>query len=122
MKKVLLLSLGLVMGFGAFAQKQVVRVEQGSKKATAVKVDVQKDIYTGTSVINNYAPQAKQSVVVNRYLNFEDAETMWTHYDLQSNGAVSNRLYQRADGSVAVVATMSHEDNQTVSDRGTGYN
>jgi hypothetical protein len=31
-------------------------------------------------------------------------------------------MYQLPDGSVGVVATMSHEPNQSASDRGTGYN
>ena len=31
-------------------------------------------------------------------------------------------MYQTPDGSVAITGTMSHEPNQTASDRGTGYN
>ena len=120
MKKVLLLSLGLVMGFSAFAQNRVVKAEKAAK-ATAVKKAVGNDISTEVSVLD-YSSQARQSVVSNRWANFEESETMWTYYDLQSNFQVSNRMYQLNDGSVAVAATMSHEDNQTVSDRGTGYN
>ena len=45
-----------------------------------------------------------------------------TTYDLQSNSYVANRMYQMPDGSVGVVATMSHQYNQSASDRGTGYN
>ena len=50
------------------------------------------------------------------------SEVMWTSYDLQSNGFVSNRMYQRSDGTMGVVATMSHDYNTSVADRGTGYN
>lgn len=120
MKKVLLLSLGLVMGFSAFAQNRVVKAEKAAK-ATAVKKAVGNDISNTTSVLD-YSSQARQSVVTNRAENFEESETMWTFYDLQSNFQVSNRMYQHNNGSVAITATMSHQDNQTVSDRGTGYN
>ena len=120
MKKVLLLSVGLVMGFSAFAQNRVVKAEKAAK-ATAVKKAVGNDISNTTSVLD-YSSQARQSVVTNRALNFEESETMWTYYDLQSNFQVSNRMYQHNNGSVAITATMSHQDNQTVSDRGTGYN
>ncbi len=119
MKKVLLLSLGLVMGFGAFAQERVAK-ESNSTKATVVKKAVGNDIYTG-SVMEN-SSRSNQSVVVNRYSNFEEAEAMATFYDLQSNGYVSNRMYQRSNGDVAVTLTMSREQNLTASDRGTGYN
>ena len=119
MKKVLLLSLGLAMGFGAFAQNRVAK-EAVSGKATVSKVAVGNDIYTG-SVLENSA-KSNSSVVVNRYTNFEEGVAMETYYDLQSNGYVSNRMYQKANGDVAVVTTMSREQNLTASDRGTGYN
>ena len=119
MKKVLLLSLGLAMGFSAFAQVRVAK-ENNSRKATIVRVAEGNDVYTG-SVMQNTA-RSNQSVVVNRYENFEEAEVMTTYYDLQSNGQVSNRLYQNAKGDVAVATTWSNEQNSTVSDRGTGYN
>ena len=50
-------------------------------------------------------------------------ETMSTTYDLQSNGFLSNRMYQLKDGSVAVTATFSSSLNDAgFADRGTGYN
>ena len=119
MKKVLLLSLGLVMGFSAFAQNRVAK-EAATGKATVSKVAAGNDIYTG-SVLENSA-KSNSSVVVNRYTNFEEGVAMETYYDLQSNGYVSNRMYQKANGDVAVVTTMSREQNLTASDRGTGYN
>ena len=119
MKKVLLLSLGLVMGFSAFAQNRVAK-EAATGKATFSKVAAGNDIYTG-SVLENSA-KSTSSVVVNRYSNFEEGVAMETYYDLQSNGYVSNRMYQKANGDVAVVTTMSREQNLTASDRGTGYN
>ena len=119
MKKVLLLSLGLVMGFSAFAQNRVAK-ESNSQKATVVKKAVGNDIYTG-SVMEN-SSRSNQSVVVNRYTNFEEAEAMATFFDLQSNGQVSNRMYQKSNGDVAVALTLSREQNLTAGDRGTGYN
>ena len=72
--------------------------------------------------MSNFAPQTAKSVVVNRYDEIEDGETMMTTYDLQSNHFCSNRMYALPNGSAAVVCTFSHEPNQTASDRGTGYN
>ena len=88
--------------------------------ASSKKVVVGKDL-SATSAAT-YTPQTATSVVVNRFEDMEDGETMWTYYDLQSNQYVANRMYQLPTGEVAVTATMSHENNQTASDRGTGYN
>ena len=119
MKKAFLLSLGLIMGLSAFAQRQVIKndVKEGVAKANTVAVGNEM-----TTEASSYAPQAAQSVVINRWDNMDDFITMWTSYDLQSNQYVANRMYQMPNGSVAVVATMSHEENLTASDRGTGYN
>ena len=76
MKKVLLLSLGLVMGFSAFAQNRVAK-EAATGKATVSKVAAGNDIYTG-SVLENSAKSAS-SVVVNRYTNFEEGVAMETY-------------------------------------------
>lgn len=123
MKKVLLLSLSLVLGFSAFAQQRTqVRVAKNDVRegvAYGQKATVGKDMAAQAST---YAPQTAKSAVVNRWDDMEDTETMETTYDLQSNQFVANRMVQWADGSVAVVATMSHENNLSASDRGTGYN
>ena len=120
MRKVLLLSLSLALGFSAFAQQ---RVAKNDSRATQMKAE---KIAVGNEKINpamaNFAPQTAKSVVVNRYQDLEDGETMVTTYDLQSNTFCSNRMYELDNGSAAVVATFSHEPNQTASDRGTGYN
>jgi hypothetical protein len=119
MKKVLLLSLSLVLGFSAFAQRVV------KNDAQAVKVDSKKVIVGNEAVTESaaqFAPQSATSVVVNRYDNAEDCATMVTNYDLQSNSWCANRMYQLPNGSVGVVATLSHQTNQSASDRGTGYN
>ena len=119
MKKVLLLSLSLVLGFSAFAQMRTMKDDARQGVASAKKALVGKEITPETS---NYVPQEPRSVVVNRWDDMEDAEILWTTYDLQSNQYVANRMVQWPNGSVAAVATMSHEYNLTASDRGTGYN
>lgn len=119
MKKVFLLSLGLVLGFSAFAQNRVMKNDAQKAVANGKIVAVGTEMTTEAST---YAPQAAKSVVISRYDDLEDAETMYTYYDLQSNQYVANRMYQLPNGNVAVTATMSHEANQSASDRGTGYN
>ena len=119
MRKVLLLSLSLALGFSAFAQQRVAKNDIRSAQAKAEKVSV------GNEKINpatSFAPQTAKSVVVNRYDDVLDGETMMTMYDLQSNHFCSNRMYALENGSAAIVATFSHEPNQSASDRGTGYN
>ena len=120
MKKVLLLSLSLALGFCAFAQQRVMKNDAVKHDASVKQTLAGKEAAVATAAA--FAPQAPQSVVVNRYDNIEDGETMWSFYDLQSNQYVANRMYQLPDGSVAVTATMSHENNQSATDRGTGYN
>ena len=120
MKKVLLLSLSLALGFSAFAQQRVAKNDIVPFKASMNKTMVGNEV--GTASTSNYAPQTAKSVVINRYEDMEEAETMTTYYDLQSNSWCSNRMYQLPGGQVGVVATFSLQDNQTASDRGTGYN
>jgi len=119
MKKVLLLSLSLALGFSAFAQQRVAKADLRQAQAKAQKEFAGKEVGNTAA---QFAPQTQQSVVVNRYDGLESAWTMYTFYDLQSNQYVANRMFQLPDGSVATTATMSHENNQTASDRGTGYN
>jgi subtilase family serine protease len=114
---VLLLSLAGVTN--VFAQQRVAKNDIRS-----FEVDSKKGVALGNEVSTpsgtNIAPRTAMSAVVNRYGDVEDCETMWTYYDLQSNGWCSNRMYQLSNGSVAVAATMSHITNSA--DRGTGYN
>ena len=120
MKKVFLLTLGLVLGFGAFAQKYVIQNDLKAVTMDSRKPVIGTEVVTSTST---FAPQTSKSVVINRNeSDIETAETMWTNYDLQSNSWCSNRMVQFANGSVAATATFSHEPNQQATDRGTGYN
>ena len=119
MKKTLLLLISLLFGFIVFAQQRVPKNDVRMAIASDKNAAIGKEISTETTP---FVPQAERSVVANRYDNLEASETMWTTYDLQSNAYVANRMYQLPNGSVATVATMSHQYNQTASDRGTGYN
>ena len=105
----------------AFAQQRVAKNDIKSFKVDS-KIGVALGNEVSTPSVSNFAPQTAKSVVANRYQDIEDGETMWTYYDLQSNGWVSNRMYQLPNGSVAVAATMSHQPSSAGSDRGTGYN
>ena len=120
MKKVLLLSLGLVMGLCAFAQQTAVKSLPAPVKATLEKKTFGKEVVEGTAT---FVATGTQSVVVNENKDYMEAEAMYTTYDLQSNGFVANRMYQLKDGSVAVTATMSRSEyDEDFLDRGTGYN
>lgn len=123
MKKVLLLSLGLVMGLGAFAQQQVTAVKKALPTPitmTYEKKALGNEVVKGTA---NFEVRGTQSVVLNEGVDYMDAESMITTYDLQSNGFVANRMYQAKDGSVAVTATWSDDEyDGSFLNRGTGYN
>ena len=121
MKKVLLLSLGLVMGLGAFAQQAVVKSLPAPVKATYEKKALGNDVVENGQV--NFVTRGTQSVVVNEGVDYMEVESMYTTYDLQSNSVLSNRMYQLEDGSVAVTAILSSEEyDANFADRGTGYN
>ena len=121
MKKVLLLSLSLVMGLSAFAQQVAVKSLPAPVKATLEKKALGTDVVKGT--VNFDTRASSKPVVVNEGVDYMDAETIYTTYDLQSNNFVANRMYQTKDGSVAVVATMSRSEfDEAFLDRGTGYN
>lgn len=121
LKKLLILSLGFALSLDAFAQQRVAKND-----IKPLIVEIKKGIAIGNEgsvpTASNFAPQTAESVVINRYQDLEDAETMMTYYDLQSNRWCSNRMYQLPNGNVGVVGTMSHEANLACSDRGTGYN
>ena len=119
MKKVFLLSLSLVLGLGAFAQRQVIKNDVKEATTKASSINVGKEV--ATTSVSTFAPKASSSVVINRYVDMEEAETMDTKYDLQSNHYVANRMYQLPTGEVGVVATWSNQ-NKPSADRGTGYN
>lgn len=124
MKKVLLLSLGLVMGLGTFAQTQM-RMPKGTEMKHEMQV---KKFYAGTEQVQStsgssfVATPTIVQVPQSRYDELLETQVIMTTQDNQSNSGTSNRLVQWADGSAAVVTTLSHEFNASMPDRGTGYN
>ncbi len=120
MKKVLLLSLSLVMGLCAFAQQTAIKQLPVSVEATLEKKAFGNDVVEGTAT---FVATGTQSVVTNANYEYMEAEALYTTYDMQSNGFLANRMYQAKDGSVAVTATMSRSEfDPGFLDRGTGYN
>lgn len=124
MKKVLLLSLGLVMGHCAFAQSMAVKKQMPTPGQPTMmqRSSLGAEVVEGTPTTNPVFT-APKSVVAYETPNYYDFEAMYTTYDLQSNGFVANRMYQLKDGSVAVTATFSADEyDAEFLDRGTGYN
>ena len=120
MKKVLFVTLALAVGMTGFAQtkNQPVKAEKG-KIGTA---NIYKKAYKGfnEAPIMNFAPTQAAPANQNRDAEFAyDVQTMMSHYDLQSNGFVANRMHRFEDGTLGLVATWSQAANLT--DRGTGY-
>jgi flagellar hook assembly protein FlgD len=113
MKKLLLLTLAIVIGFAAFPQKAIV-----SKKLlnTAVKVDLKKPV----SDLSEFAVGVNPTVSATRLLPSEQVIGT-SFYDLWSNAAYSNRFYRYDDGSMVAVWTKGMEAT-SFPDRGTGYN
>ena len=118
MKKVFLLSLGLLIGLTGFAQTKMAKKDLVKTKAVKETKAIGNDSYT---LATAYAPQA-QSVVTTRDYDPDYESVMWSYFDLQSNHMLSNRMYQLPTGEVGVIATMSHQSSQNPGDRGTGYN
>ena len=123
MKKVLLLSLSLLIGMAGFAQ--VKSMNEAAKQS----VTTQKTVFDGTEITPaaNYAPSAVLPSVSSTQLRDGEVTmfaSMTTQYDLQSNSALGNRIAAWPDGSVAVTATWDNIGANTSSwpDRGTGYN
>lgn len=71
----------------------------------------------GSEIVENYKlVPFKQSNLL------EEVEIGQTHYDLQSNAALTNRIYMFDDGTMAAVWTRGIEDAPNFPDRGSAYN
>lgn len=123
MKKVLLLSLGLLIGMAGFAQVKFNQGEAAKKnQMTQVKTNDGSEISSAA----NYAPSTVLPSVSSTQIRGDKAATlmptMETNYDLQSNSCIANRIAAWPDGSVAVTATWDYSGDGSWPDRGTGYN
>lgn len=110
MKKFLLLTLALCLGFGLFAQRVVVPqrlqdIGMQSKTATA-------ETYNLTKIVN---PSVDAGMAI------DEAVMGTTTYDLQSNTCPQNRIYYFPDGTIGGVWTRGMNPS-AFDDRGTGYN
>ncbi len=115
MKKLVLLSLILSIGFLGFSQERPQlskSLRNISKKATFVNpTDEAVDVgVTPNPYVSN-----------DRDIIGED-EVGNTWYDLQTNIMLSNRIYTYPDGSIGAVWTRGIEGAPNFPDRGTGYN
>lgn len=130
MKKVFLLSLGLIMGLSAFAQSRASQQAKISKEMRDHMETVQVKSNVGTEMAptmsytpgNVVLPSMQNSRIVRDDQEMFESGTMVTDYDLQSNSAVGNRIAAWADGSAAIVATWDQGYNGSYPVRGTGYN
>jgi len=125
MKKVLFLMLALAVGMtSAFAQ--VKPNFKAFKKSDAYKTSVSakvQDLKGREAAPASFAPTEAitRAAVHHAAKGFDEWETMETFYDLQSNGALGNRIAVWPDGTAAVVATWGN-DGSGYTNRGTGYN
>ena len=113
MKKLVLLTLTLVVSAGIFAQQARVKVPQSMKNIAIEKMAAIDETTNLQTSVNPY--------VHSRIIPFE-AEIGGTIYDLQSNGSSpSNRIQMFGDGTIG--ATWTRGTGPTAyADRGTGYN
>jgi len=110
MKKILLISMALLIGFSATAQLKSQKSINSNVMAPRLEKRID-DQVVGVKPINSTVTQ--KSVL-------EDPILMSTKYDLQTNNSSANYFYKYPDGTMAGVSIMSHTDAFT--DRGTGYN
>ena len=113
MKKLLLLTLALVVGFSAISQIATMPKQLLNK---AEKVEYQKPIRD----LSDFSVPVNPTV---RSYATAPSETIigYSFYDLWSNNAYSNRFYRYDDGTMAAVWTRGMEPT-TFPERGTGYN
>lgn len=120
MKRIALLVLALNIGFLGFAQKRA----PISKDFKDVKVTREyKAPFDPEPPMINYN-QASSGNLKAATLIGDETEIIETLYDLQTNSAVSNRLWAWDDGTIAGVCTRGIDQPAGFAfpDRGTGYN
>lgn len=120
MKKTTTIIASLLFALALSAQVNPLRVSKHLDKANNNKV-----IRSGNEVFSNL--MAHPNPTISSSSNFKIAASNEevigkTTYDLQSNGAVQNRIIHHNDGTISAAWTTSQELNSSWSDRGTGYN
>ena len=119
MKKVLLTTLAIAVALSGFAQKKGQERVKAEKPrcATAEVTAFGKNLDEAPAF--NYAPttSAPRNIKGDDYGGWQ---TMMTHYDLQTNKLLGNRMYRFNDGTLGVTMTWGQNTNN-FPDRGTGY-
>lgn len=120
MKRILLLTLVLCVGFVGFAQNRANISKELKDKMVVRHYQMPVD---PTPPMTNYNPVSSGNLKAATLIGGE-TEIIDTKYDLQTNGALSNRLIAWPDGTLAGVCTRGIDDpaNANFPDRGTGYN
>ena len=112
MKKLLLLTLILIMGSAVMAQQ---------KPATLSKANQNKTLPYSRVLDNGTAPSQPGNTVANTKEVLDDV-IGGTRYDMQTNATIqNNRVALWADGTISATWTMGFTD-AAYADRGTGYN
>ena len=117
--------LALAVGMTAIAQERAAFNKKSEAFKTPVLTKVQDPQGKDNAPVMNFTPAEviTRAATHNAAKGFDEWETMTTLYDLQSNSMIGNRIAVWPDGTAAVTATWSSDDNSTsYGTRGTGYN
>jgi len=110
MKRILLLVIAVGFVFSSMAQlKPYFNSDRGEKMLRPV-------MQLDGDVVGLQAP----NTTVSSKTTLASEIIMQSFYDLQTNSSMQHRFYRYDDGSMAGIATMSHEND--FNERGTGYN
>lgn len=121
MKKTLCLTLALAFGATTFAQKSYVKMSH-PKVNESVETSVVQPKDPAIEAADFTPPSNMVQVQTTKSsMNYDETHVWTTQYDVQSNAAISNRVYQWPDGTVSAVSTWGLAA-ATYPDRGTGYN
>ena len=115
MKKLVLLSLIMSIGFWSFSQERVQTSKELRNISKTALFEGSTDEIVDVGVasnpyVSNYRDIAGEDVIGK------------TFYDLQSNSILTNRIHVFEDGTIGAVWTMGFDSPNFTDDRGTGYN
>lgn len=121
MKKTLCLTLALAFGATTFAQKAYEKMNH-PKVNESVETSVVQPKDPAIEAADFTPPSNMVQVQTTKSsMNYDETHVWTTQYDVQSNAAISNRVYQWPDGTVSAVSTWGLAA-AAYPDRGTGYN
>tara|TARA_B110000459_G_C16599995_1_gene490576 strand:- start:536 stop:2332 length:1797 start_codon:yes stop_codon:yes gene_type:complete len=121
MKKSIAFLAGIIISAGLFAQVN----SSFSHTNNLLKAKNDKITMSGNEALSHLMihPNPHTSAILNSSKSTINEEIIGTTtYDLQSNGAVQNRILVHNDGEISAAWTISQQYNTTYTDRGTGYN